>query len=62
VDNELAKEGKRLYMQGWRARNKDKVAQYNREYRKRHPEIIEQAKERYFERLALRYRDSEGGE
>jgi predicted nucleotidyltransferase len=64
VDNELAKEGKRLYMQDWRARNKDKVAKYNKAYREKNPEVIQQAKERYFERLALRYRkqDSEGGE
>jgi len=56
VDEELIREGKRLYSKDWRSRNKDKVAQYNRAYKERNPEVIKRAKERYYEKLALRYR------
>jgi hypothetical protein len=62
VDEELVREGKRLYSKDWRSRNKDKVAQYNRSYKERNPETIKQAKNRYYEKLALRHRQQDSKE
>lgn len=60
VMSEKAKAARREYQRRYRAENKDRYNEMQRDWRRRNPEKVQQYRENYYNKLAERY-ENEGG-